>query len=272
MLFSRWHWNYAQNMDKALASIAQLLGRAQNEDRSFPATLLFEEGWMLRLVLQWFAESNSTGHDLSFAPNARWYSEARLASAFLPRYRGDKYAEGYTHADGVIGHFRIGETGRSELAVETDAVQFIVVEAKMFSGLSKGTTHARTYNQAARNVACMAELVRRANRDSSDISSKAFFVLAPREQIDGSVFEEFMDKSSLERVVQERVANYDEPKTEWFENWFLPTLGSMRVSCIAWESVIAFIKSEDQSYGDDLEIFYNHSIEFNRGSNGTHRE
>ncbi len=227
---------------------------------------------MLRLVLQWFAESNSTGHDLSFAPNTRWYSEARLASAFLPRYRGDKHAEGHTHADGVIGHFQIGEIGRSELAIETDAQQFIVVEAKMFSGLSKGTTHARTYNQAARNVACMAELIRRANCDPSDISSKAFFVLAPSEQIDGGVFADFMDKSSLERVVEERVANYNEPKTEWFENWFLPTLGSMRVSCMAWETVIAFIKSEDQSCGDDLEIFYNHCIEFNRDANGPHRE
>ena len=252
-------------MDKALDSIAQLLRRAESEDRPFPPTLLFEEGWMLRLVLHWFAESNATGHNLSFAPDSRWFSEARLASAFLPRYRGDKHAEGYTHADGVIGQFRIGETGQAELTLETDAQQFIVVEAKMFSGLSKGTTHARTYNQAARNVACMAELVRRANRDPSNISSLAFFVLAPREQLEAGVFAEFMDKTSLERVVEKRVANYDPPKTEWFENWFLPTLRSMRVSCLAWETVVTFIKSADRSYGDDLEIFYNRCLKFNRG-------
>ena len=223
---------------------------------------------MLRLVLQWFAESNTAGHDLSFTSNARWFSEARLASAFLPRYRGDKLAEGYTHADGVIGQFRIGETGQAELTLETDAQQFIVVEAKMFSGLSKGTTHAPTYNQAARNVACMVELLRRAKRDPSNISSKAFFVLAPKEQLDASVFADFMDKTSLERVVGERVANYDPPKTEWFENWFLPTLSSMRVHCLAWENVVTFIKSADRSYGDDLEIFYNRCLEFNRASKG----
>lgn len=224
---------------------------------------------MLRLVLQWFAQSKTAGHDFSFAPDARWFSEARLASAFLPRYRGDKFAEGYTHADGAIGHFRIGEIGRADLTLETDAQQFLVVEAKMFSGLSKGTTRAPTYNQAARNVACMAELFRRANCDPSNISSKAFFVLAPREQLDAGVFSDFMDRASLERVVEERVANYDPPKTEWFENWFLPTLSSIRVRCLAWENVVAFIQSADRSFGDDLEIFYNRCLEFNRAPNGS---
>ncbi len=224
---------------------------------------------MLRLVLLWFAESNTTGHDLSSAPDARWYSEARLASTFLPRYRGDKLAEGYTHADGVIGHFRIGENGQGELTLKSDAQQFIVVEAKMFSGLSKGTTHAPTYNQAARNVACMAELVRRANRDPSNISSKAFFVLAPQEQLDAGVFADLLDKASIERVVEERVVNYDPPKTEWFETRFLPTLRSMHVGHLVWEDVVTFIKSVDRSYGDDLEIFYNRCLEFNRASKGT---
>jgi hypothetical protein len=258
-------------MDKALDSIARLLCRAQCEDRSFPPTLLFEEGWMLRLVLQWFAESDTTDHDLSFAPDARWFSEARLASAFLPRYRGDKHAEGYTHADGVIGHFQIGETGQAELTLESDAQQFIVVEAKMFSGLSKRTTNAPKYNQAARNVACMAELFRRANHDPSNLSSKAFFVLAPKDQIDAGVFAEFMDRTSLERVVKKRVENYDSPKTDWFENWFLPTLSSMRDCCLAWETVVTFIKSADRSFGDDLEIFYNRCLEFNGASKGSER-
>ena len=224
---------------------------------------------MLRLVLQWFSESNTTGHDLSFAPDARWYSEARLASAFLPRYRGDKLAEGYTHADGVIGHFRIGETGQADLTLNSDAQQFIVVEAKMFSGLSKGTTHARTYNQAARNVACMAELVKRTNRSPSNVSSKAFFVLAPEEQLGAGVFADLLDKTSIKRVVEERVTNYDPPKTEWFETWFLPTLSSMHVRHLVWEDVITFIKSVDRSYGDDLAIFYNRCLEFNRPSKGS---
>ncbi len=251
-------------MDKALDSIAGLLRRAGGENPPFPPTLLFEEGWMLRLVLDWFAETKTPGHDLSFAPDARWFSEARLASAFLPRHRGDKLGEGHTHADGVIGHFKIGETGRAELTLGPDARQFAVVEAKMFSKLSKGTTHAPTYNQAARNVACMAHLAELDKREPSDIPSMAFFVLAPREQIAAGVFAEFMDKDSLERVVRERADRYDPPKTDWFENRFKPALGPMRVGGLAWESVIAFIKSADRPYGEDLVKFYNRCLEFNR--------
>lgn len=261
-------------MDKALESIGALLRRAGTDSRPFPPTLLFEEGWMLRLVLQWFAESGTDGHDLSFASSARWFSEARLASAFLPRSRNDKLAEGYTHADGAIGHFRIGETTQAELKLEQDARQFVIVEAKMFSALSKGTTHAPTYNQAARNVACMAELVRLsqrdrpAPRDPADIPAKAFFVLAPREQLEAGVFSKFMEKSSLERVVAARVAAYDSPRAEWFDAWFLPTLHSMRVGCLAWESVIADIKAVDRLFGADLEVFYNRCLEFNRPPKG----
>lgn len=252
-------------------SIAALLRRAGTDNRPFPPTLLFEEGWMLRLVLQWFAESRTNGHDLSFAPDARWYSEARLASAFPPKRRGDKLGEGYTHADGAIGHFRVGEKGQADLKLERGARQFVVVEAKMFSGLSKGTTHAPAYNQAARNVACMAELVGRAGRDPAGIPKTAFFVLAPKEQLEAGVFSKFMEKSSLKDVVATRVSAYDPDKAEWFESCFLPTLHSMRIDCLAWETVIADIKAADRPFGDDLEIFYNRCLEFNRPQKGNRR-
>jgi len=254
-------------MDKALHSIKCQLGRAQFNDRHFPPTLLFEEGWMLRLVLGWFAESKTTGHDLSLVPGARWFSEARLASAFLPQYRGDKHAEGYTCADGVVGHFQIRTPGKAELTLDADAQQFIVVEAKMFSGLSKGTTHAPTYNQAARNVACMAELVRSAKCDPSHITSLAFLLLAPKEQIHGGVFGDCLDKASLERVVLERVTNCDPPKTDWFVECFMPTLDSMHIGWLSWESVVSYIKAVDVPFGEDLELFYKRCLEFNRVAN-----
>jgi hypothetical protein len=251
-------------MDKVFHSITQLLHRASDEDRVFPATLLFEEGWLLRLVLQWFADARPAGYDLSFLPGARWFSEARLVSAFLPRHRGDLHGEGYTHADGVVGHFKIGKTRQAELALEPNAQQLIVTEAKMFSPLSKGTTRAPTYNQAARNIACMAELIRRANRDPSQMSSLAFFVLAPAQQLNTRVFADCMEKASIEQVVRERVRNFDPTNLYWFERWFLPTLGAMHVCCLPWEGVIAFIKSADGSFGSSLEVFYERCLEFNR--------
>ncbi len=254
-------------MDKALDTIAQLLRRAESKATPFPPTLLFEEGWMLRLVLQWFEIPNATGHALSFAPGARWFSEARLASPFPPKKRGDKRGEGYTNADAVIGHFGIGEIGKAELKLAADARQLIVVEAKMFSGLSKGTTHAPAYNQAARNVACIANLVNPEGRVPSGMPSTAFFVLAPREQIDAGVFAEFMDKASLERVVRERAEKYDPSKIDRLETWFLPALNAMRVDCLAWEDVVAFITSADRPFGADLEAFYNRCLKYNRPAN-----
>jgi hypothetical protein len=152
---------------EALESVQSMLRSASSDQPLFPPTLLFNEGWLLRLVLNWFARHSVKDHPLSFAADARWFSEALLSLAFLARHRGDKPAENWMHADGVIGHFSIGDEGKTDLTLLPNATQFLVLEAKMFSGLSSGVTNARYYDQAARNVACMAEVLCRAERNPS---------------------------------------------------------------------------------------------------------
>jgi hypothetical protein len=66
---------------------------------------------MLRLVIDWFARHPEAIHPMAVPCNCRWHSEALLLSAFLQRYRGDKFAEAWTHADGAIGHFAVGRQG-----------------------------------------------------------------------------------------------------------------------------------------------------------------
>lgn len=248
----------------SLNTITSLLEKCKSSERNFPPTLLYEEGWMLRLVLEWFCTSNHAEHALSFDDGSTWYSEARLASPFLPRYRGDKHAEGYTHADRAIGHFTIGDVGRAELSIKISAKQFIVAEAKMFSGLSKGTTHAPTYNQAARNVACIAELISRAGLTPVDLNSLGFYVLAPQEQIDSSVFDGVMDLDNIADVIECRARQYGAPKTDWFIEFCKPLLDELDIRCISWEEVVSFIKSTDPDYGSSLLEFYNLCLEFNR--------
>ena len=68
----------------------------------FPPAVLFNESWLLRIVLDWFARRGGDRYPFSPAEGASWFSEAWLASAFLQRYRGDELAETRTHADGVI--------------------------------------------------------------------------------------------------------------------------------------------------------------------------
>src|SRR5262249_61874349 len=116
-------------------------------------------------------------------------SHAWLPSAFLTRYRGDRLAEARTHADGVLGHFTIGDPGTAALTLNADARQLVVVEAKLYARLSAGVRNAPYYDQAARSIACMAEALRRADKDPGEMEELAFLVLAPRARLDDGIFE-----------------------------------------------------------------------------------
>lgn len=159
--------------------LTELLASLTEDSPPFPPTLLYNEGWLLRLILDWFSRNPVAAHPLTFTPGTRWFSEARLPSAFLPRHRGDPLSETHTHADGVIGHFRIGQTGKTDLRLLEDATQFVVLEAKLIKGLSARTSRVRYFDQAARNVACIAETLRLSNRRPQDMAQLAFFILAP---------------------------------------------------------------------------------------------
>jgi hypothetical protein len=91
------------NMDR----ITALLQRCDCPKRNFPPTDLYNEGWMLRLVLDWLSVHPGINQDLAFSAADKCYSEALIPSAFLPRVRGDRFGEAWTHADGVIGDFAI---------------------------------------------------------------------------------------------------------------------------------------------------------------------
>ena len=91
----------------------ELLTLSGQPNAILPATALFNEGWMLRLVLDWAANHCHPAAivPLRFEDGSTWYSEALLRSRFRSRKRGDTSGEGFTHADGVIGHFRLRSSG-----------------------------------------------------------------------------------------------------------------------------------------------------------------
>jgi hypothetical protein len=244
--------------------IKSMLELCSTENTLLPPTTLCNEGWMLRLVLDWFYSHRDRDHYLSFPINGKWYSEALLPSAFLPRYRGDRHAESRTHADAVIGHVAIGRNSDWDLTLQPDGTVLKVIEAKMFSNLSPGTTHAKYYHQAARNVACIAEVLRRANRYPSDAQSLAFYVIAPKAQIDEGVFSELMTHNSIRGTVERRVNEYEEPKNDWYQGWFLPTMERIDIRTISWEEIVSKIVEVDSSFGRDIEGFYELCRKFNR--------
>ena len=245
--------------------IARMLAECSSDKRVFPATDLYNEGWMLRLVLDWFVSRPGIEHDLAFSAEDRWYSEALLPSAFLPRFRGDPLSESWTHADGVIGQFQIGAKGDGDLSLSSRATRLVVTEAKMFSKLSSGVKNATFFNQAARNVACIAEVLRRAEAAPERMQRIGFFVVAPQSQIDGGVFSSLLQQDAIREVVAMRVAAYEsEDKTRWFHESFMPTLDRIRIGEISWESLVQLISEHDPGFGTELANFYAKCLDCNQ--------
>ena len=116
-------------MDDHLAPVASLLSRCGTPISVMPPTAVYNEGWMLRLVLDWFDRNRGIPHELAFAEGARWYSEALLPSRFLATFRADARAESFTRADGLIGHFTVQSGTRGDAVLAPHATQFIVIEA-----------------------------------------------------------------------------------------------------------------------------------------------
>lgn len=236
--------------------VAEILLKAGDDASPLRPTELYNEGWLLRLVLDWAAVHAKPPYPFVFLPGARWCSEALLHSQFLPRSRGDQLSESWTHADGVVGHFSIGGSGRGDLLLDREARQFIVVEAKLFSPLTAGTKNAPGFDQAARNVACMAEVLRRAQRRPEAVSRLAFYLVAPQAQIDDGMFGSLLSPESLRAKVRERVRPYDGMKADWYSEWFEPTLKVADVRSLAWEAVLP---------GEsDYATFYEKCLHFNR--------
>ncbi len=219
---------------------------------------------MLRLVIDWFDRNRGINHPLCFLDNAEWYSEAQLPTTFLSKSHGDKYGESWTHADGVIGNIKIGNSGATDLSILPGAAHLVVLEAKMFSKLSAGVTHARYYNQAARNVACIAETLKQGNRNPSDLSALGFYVIAPQSQIDNGIFRNYLTHDSIQKTVKRRADEYDESKEEWLQNWFIPTIQRIDIRAISWEEIIETIRVTDPSSAHEINDFYDMCLQFNK--------
>ncbi len=244
-----------------LKRIAELLARCGSDSSVLPPTELYNEGWLLRLVLDWFDRNRTFSHQLSFLAGARWYSEALLPSRFLPQRRGDERAESFTHADGVVGHFSIAPGERGDANLLPQPKQFVVTEAKLGSTLSAGTKNAPEYDQAARNVACMAHML--AGVDLTKVERLGFYVIAPDCQIKAGVFGNLVSKESISRKVAVRAAQYGGQWDAWLAGTFEPVLERIDLSVLSWESILGVLPNDEEAAG--IREFYSLCRRFNPG-------
>lgn len=242
--------------------LLDLLRSFNPENPSFPPTLLYNEGWLLRLVLHWCSTNQLGEFPLGFSSGARWFSEAILPSRFRPRYQGDPLSESRTHADGAIGHLEIGKKGKSDLELASGATQFVILEAKINSPLSSGTKNAPYYDQAARNVACIVEALRLANRLPADTSRLGFYVLAPEKSIQSGSFETEMERSSIRYKVRRRVSEYGGELDMWYSDWFESSMNYMSIGMLSWEQILERIGDEDRAVADSIKEYYDCCLEF----------
>lgn len=144
------------------------------------------------------------------------------------------------------------------------ATHFVVVEAKMFSGLSSGVTNAPYYDQAARTVACIAEVLRLKDRRPSDLSRLGFYVLAPKAQIKRGLFSKQLDRESIRAKVKQCVDAYEGERDDWYSEWFQPILAQTDIRPASWEDLIGEIGPHDSPSATSIQEFYDRCIEFNR--------
>jgi hypothetical protein len=154
----------------------------------------------------------------------------------------------------VIGHFRFRPGGRGDIELLRGARQLSVVEAKMGSLLSSGTANADFYNQAARNVACIAHMVA-VSGTANTLEELSFTVIAPKRRVVERAFEVHLSAKSLHDTVRARTEMFGGAHDEWFRSSFTELLPRIRVTALSWEHAIEKIAAVDPAAGNEFDAF-----------------
>lgn len=251
----------------ALDDIVDMLRALHTDNSCMPSTYLYNEGWMLRLILK--AASDGLLGDLIPAcqTQARWSSEAKLFTPF-DQSRG-KAAEGPTNVDGIVGDFDWEPGTQTGVRLSEQPNRFEIFEAKMFSKLSPGVSAAKWYDQAVRNVACMAQTLALRNLKPQEhpLPRIAFWVLAPQSQISRRRFATELSPGAMRAKIAMRIAQFSGPNREalelWHEDFFEPLLQQLEeahaIKCVSWEDLIEGITDSDRK--TSINDFYRRCLE-----------
>jgi hypothetical protein len=224
---------------------------------AFRETLIFNEGWLLRAVLEAWRSRRTEGPFafLPFPPDAAYYSEGQLRTPFAARRRGDPLAETHTHVDGIVGHFSIDTRTHSGIRLAPHARYIAVFEAKLYSPLSAGTRHAAGYDQVARTAACLLHAL---ITSGARPAATHLAVLYPSDN--RGVRPERHELPALQAAIAARLQQYQAARggAEVFAADWQARLGEISLSFVTWEDALAGL--DDRTFDE----FYRLSRRFNR--------
>jgi hypothetical protein len=201
-------------------------------------TEIYNEGWMTRILVYYSIQEKLKLAEVDFARINYWTSEALISSPFI---NASNFREGYTHADMALGDFNVDYQDSGKIIVDESATSFGIIEAKMASNLSQGTTHAENYNQGSRNLACIAFNTRNTDCDIF------FSVVAPQAKIIHLNLEAQVQINFMIEQIVSRFEMYEpgEPLREYFDD----TIAKAQ-SCSTWV----------MSYEDWIDSFSNADV------------
>ena len=220
----------------------------------FPETLIFNEGWLLRLVLkEWLSGSAGPGFGfLPFPEGVTAYSEGQLYTPF----RAGSRRESNTHVDGIVGDFSITDT-KSGVVLKPDLRYVAAFEAKLYAPIGRGVTNARWYDQVSRTAACLINSILLVEPRGNYAAHLAVLYSEDNHRIDPDLYT--MDH--FQRQISSRLEGFletGEPgdAVERFASGWKDVLQRLHVWFLTWEDALENIHS------DELRGFYDRCKEF----------
>ena len=224
----------------------------------FPETDIFNEGWLLRLVLkEWVAGSGRS--ELGFLPfpdGVTAYSEGQLYTPF----RGSSRRERNTHVDGIVGDFLITDT-KSGIVLKSDFRYIAAFEAKVFGRISPGVKNAPDFDQVSRTAACLINSVLLAGPQPSYAAHLVVVYAKDNRYIDAAAYSRsYIEETIAKRLQPFTAAEERSDAIERFAAGWKEVFERLEVHFLTWEEVVADI-------GDrELSRFYDLCKEFARPS------
>jgi hypothetical protein len=238
-----------------MQNIIDIINSIDSEFSNINPTLIYNEGWMTRLLVRQSLKEKIKLKSLNFGDISNWTSEALISSPFI---KAKTYREGYTHADIALGDFNVNYENRGEIIISDNAKIFGIIEAKMGSDLSKKTANTINYNQASRNLACIAS--KTYNKKDCSIF---FSVVAPEVKLKEYKIDIQID---LKTMIQEIKYRFNPYENDFKSSQNMDSLIYKAETCDVWamsyeEWIDCLANSEEKEYLID---FYEKAKKWNR--------